>query len=714
MNSLRSFFPIFLVLTASAFAQTWTGTTSSDWSTPSNWSGGAVPTGNTIVNGNGTNAPVVGSANAAVSNLTLGSTSNSVVQLTVQNGFRFNSGNTYIGNTASASVNLTVTGTGSQLVANSLYPAYSGTGSLNITNGGKVTSTVGIVGFSANSNGSVTVDGSGSQWIDSGALAVGSSGSSLDTTSTGNGALTITNGGKVTNTNAFLGYHDTALGSVTVNGTGSQWNSSGFLTIGNSGGGILSIEAGGTVTSAGARITTPNSVATAGNQSSVSLTGTGSTWTNTDTLSIGGFGAVGSTLTLGAGTTVQSTGLITLANDPLYAATITQTGGTLAANGGLKFSTGTSIYHLQGGTLQVGGTDGIQASTGTYNFDLSGGTVKVAGSNLTTQVNGTLATGTTTTLDSNGFSGAWSGNLSGSGSLAKIGSGAFTLSGTNTYGGSTSITTGTLALGANTALPSSTALSVANGATLAVGTAYASAGSLTGAGAVTFNGGGLTVGSDNTDTLFSGTISGSGSLSKNGTGTLTLSGSNSYAHTTVASGKLIVAASVGNSAIGTGVFTVGPSATFAGSGNVAASLTTMQGTLLPGDAGVATLNFANSLTLAGTSILQLDLASAGNYDQLFIGGTFTTGGALSVSLLNGYDPVTGTSFHLFNTTNPIAGTFSSVSLPSLDAGLSWDTTSLYTSGTLAVTTSAVPEPATYGLLIGAIGLVAAIRRRIRS
>lgn len=577
--------------------------------------------------------------------------------------------------------------------------ADNGSVDFRIESGGTLNSSGGALGYATGSTATGTVTGSGSSWTVLG-LTAGYLGA---------GALTVSSGATVSDATLTLGLHPGSSGTVTITGAGSQLASADTMVVGGRGTGTVAIESGGKLISTGASIT--SNLAPPGVQSAVTLTGSGSDWTNNGTLSLNGRGAQ---ITVGTGTTLTSSGLITLARQFTDSATITQTGGTLAANGGLKFSTGTSIYHLQGGTLQVGGTDGIQASTGTYNFDLSGGTVKVTGSNLTTQVNATLATGTTTTLDSNGFSGTWSGNLSGLGSLAKIGSGTFTLSGTNTYGGTTSITTGTLALGADTALPSTTAISVASGATLAVGTAYASAGSLTGAGAVTFNGGGLTVGSDNTDTLFSGTLSGSGSLSKNGTGTLTLSGSNSYAHTTVASGKLIVAASGGNSAIGTGVLTVGPSATFAGSGNVAASLTTMQGTLLPGDTGVGALNFANSLTLAGTSLLQLDLASGSSYDQLFIGGTFTAGGALSVSLLNSFDPVTGASFHLFNTSNPITGTFSSVSLPSLDAGLSWDTSSLYTNGTLAVTTTAVPEPATYGLLIGAIGLVAAIRRRIRS
>lgn len=709
MSQLR-LFPVFLALTASAFAQTWTGTTSSDWSTGANWSTGSVPTGSVIINSNGTNAPVVGTANASVSNLTLGSTTNSTVLLGIQNGFRLSSGNTYVGNTSSANITLNVTGTNSTLAASSLYASYSGTGALNVTSGAKVTSSSGYIGFSANSNGTVTIDGTGSQWTDSGKLDIGGSSYFLDTTATGTGTFTISNGGKVTNTTGTLGYQSGALGTVNVTGTGSQWLSSGLLTIGSNGRGVLNISNGGTVTSTGARIWSLGSNAT---QSSASLTGTGSSWTNTGTLTILGYGGgAGATFTLGTGASFSSSGLITLGGGSASgAATITQTGGTLTASGGLTFGTGTTTYHLQGGTLQIGGTNGIQA-TGTYTFDLSGGTIQVTGSNLTTSVNATLANATTTTFDTNSLNATWSGVLSGSGSFTKSGTGTLTLSGNNTYSGTTGVNTGTLALGNDNALSTSTALHIGNSGTLAVGTSYAQAGSLSGSGAVTFNGGALTIGADNTDTAFSGSLSGPGTFGKVGTGTLTLSGTGAETSTIIAGGKVILANTSGQSAVGTNALSVGTTGTLAGTGLVSSSTSMIQGVLAPGDSTVGSLTFTNALTLANTAILQLNLASASSYDQLILGGTFTAGGTLSVDLLNGYTPTAGATFQLFDLTNPITGTFGTLNLATLDTGLSWDTSQLYSTGTLAVTTSAVPEPATYALLIGVATLgVVAVRRR---
>lgn len=118
--------------------------------------------------------------------------------------------------------------------------------------------------------------------------------------------------------------------------------------------------------------------------------------------------------------------------------------------------------------------------------------------------------------------------------LVKSGSGTLTLSGTNTYTGGTFINAGTLTTSNATALGSNSAVTLANvaGATLNITAANISIGSLAGGGA---SGGNvilearLTVGGDNTNTAYAGSISGfNGSLFKVGSGTLTLSGNNTY------------------------------------------------------------------------------------------------------------------------------------------------------------------------------------------
>ena len=75
-------------------------------------------------------------------------------------------------------------------------------------------------------------------------------------------------------------------------------------------------------------------------------------------------------------------------------------------------------------------------------------------------------------------------------------------------------------------------------------------GSLAGAGSVTLGAATLTTGSDNTSTTFSGTISGTGGLTKIGAGTLVLTGNNPYSGATaVNGGRLTVNGAIPNSTL---------------------------------------------------------------------------------------------------------------------------------------------------------------------
>ena len=110
----------------------------------------------------------------------------------------------------------------------------------------------GSVGQSAGSNGTVTVTGPGSSWINgpSGGLNIGSFGT---------GTLTIANGGMVINITAFtanIGNGAGSQGTVTVTGAGSTWSNSSGVNIGNLGTGTLTIADGGTVTSGPVMIAT--------------------------------------------------------------------------------------------------------------------------------------------------------------------------------------------------------------------------------------------------------------------------------------------------------------------------------------------------------------------------------------------------------------------------------------------------------------------------
>ncbi len=138
-------------------------------------------------------------------------------------------------------------------------------------------------------------------------------------------------------------------------------------------------------------------------------------------------------------------------------------------------------------------------------------------------------------------------NISGTnGSINKTGDGILTLSGDNTYSGGTTVSAGTLLLDNSSALGSTLAnMTVVSGALLNLNGYSVTLGSLSGQGTVSVPGGQITVGANNSSTIFSGTISGSGQLTKTGAGILTLSGGNTYTGTTTISGGTLQVGSGG-------------------------------------------------------------------------------------------------------------------------------------------------------------------------
>jgi hypothetical protein len=132
-------------------------------------------------------------------------------------------------------------------------------------------------------------------------------------------------------------------------------------------------------------------------------------------------------------------------------------------------------------------------------------------------------------------------------------------------------------------------------------------------------------------------------------------------------------------------------------GIVTFDLTDQGGTLAPGYrtnavtivnatptalSSIGATHVMGNLTLQSGSV-QIEMASASSYDQVAADGLLSFGGALQVSLLNGFSPTANTKFSVFDWNNS-AGKFSSITLPTLGSGLSWSTAALYTSGALIV------------------------------
>jgi autotransporter-associated beta strand protein len=147
--------------------------------------------------------------------------------------------------------------------------------------------------------------------------------------------------------------------------------------------------------------------------------------------------------------------------------------------------------------------------------------------------------GATLTVGSDNSSTTFAGTIYGNGSVTKVGSGVLALSGADAHNGTTSVADGTLQAGAIDALSASSTYTVDSVATLDIDGFGQTIGSLSGGGEITNSSATpatLSVGGDNTNTLFSGTIENGGSqlsLDKTGSGTLTFTGPNIYTGPTV-------------------------------------------------------------------------------------------------------------------------------------------------------------------------------------
>ena len=156
------------------------------------------------------------------------------------------------------------------------YVSYYSVGTMDITAGGTVSSRNGYIGYQNGSDGTVTVDGAGSTWANSGRLYLGREWY-------GTGALNITDGGVVSNTDGYIGYESYSFGTVTVDGVGSRWASSGELQVGRDGDAEMLITNGGWVSCVDGFIGEGHSLPGA-----VTVNGVGSRWTNSDDLRVDG------------------------------------------------------------------------------------------------------------------------------------------------------------------------------------------------------------------------------------------------------------------------------------------------------------------------------------------------------------------------------------------------------------------------------------------
>jgi len=173
--------------------------------------------------------------------------------------------------------------------------------------------------------------------------------------------------------------------------------------------------------------------------------------------------------------------------------------------------------------------------------------------------------------------------------------------------------------------------------------------------------------------------SGAVTLIKTGTGTLILAGANTHGSTVVSNGILQVDGSLPASAL-----TVTTNGTLTGNGTIGGATTVQMGaTLAPGTNGIGALTVSNTLTLAGTTRMELSkLVSTLANDLVRCSGTVNFGGSLMLTNIGSSALVVSNKFTLFSG-GARSGTFTNITWPALTAGLGW-TNKLWLDGSIEV------------------------------
>ncbi len=500
-------------------------------------------------------------------------------------------------------------------------------------NGGTTTIATGAaleVSSGVNANEPISVTGNG----------VGSAGAihNVNGANTLSGAVTLTGATTVaTDTGTTLNL----TGNITGAGYGLTVNGAGNLTIGAAGTtGVIGLGTGGV---------TLNSTGTTTFAGTAANTYTGTTTVNSGTLVLG-----------------KSAG-------------ITSVNGNLIIGDGLGGAGTTIVQVATGAGAQINPNSAVTInSDGTLNLNGQTNTVaQLNASSNSAQV--ILGAGNTLTVggDAN-LNSTYAGTLSGSGSLAKAGSGALALSTASpSFTGTTAINAGIITVSANGALGTSgNTVTVATGANLQLtnnvtlnnainlngsgpssnGAVEATAGTNTLSGAITLqsnshiqadvgavlnltgnvNLGAFNLevdGNGNSTILTPGVISGvGGSLTMDGTGTLALSGANTYSGATTINGGTLEARSAGALGVnGTTTTAAAGGATLAL--NNAAGMTIANENLTLNGAGVggngALRNVAGANTWSGTVALASSSSIGVDASTLTISGVISGANSLT-------------------------------------------------------------------------------------
>jgi T5SS/PEP-CTERM-associated repeat protein/autotransporter-associated beta strand protein len=394
---------------AQAQVRTWVGSFVGAWDNSARWNPGFEPTAadDAFINNGGT--ALVATGNDTARSLTLGGPAGSGTVTIIAPGVLTVINSIILGPSTGSLGTLNISG-GGRATAVNLAVGESGVGILAIQTGGTLTDSGGFVGDLPGSRGTVTISGAGSTWTNTGTIQVGG---------LGTGTLTIENGGTVNSAGGgSIGLAAGSTGTVTVTGPGSIWNNNpgGGLNIGSFGTGTLTIANGGTVIN---NTAFPANVGNgAGSQGTVTVTGAGSTWSNSSAVNIGNFGA--GTLTVADGGIVTGPTVVIATN--------------AGAVGTLNIGASAGNPAAAPGTLMVPSL-AFGAGTGTLNFNHTSADYVFAPA------------------------------ISGNGTV-NVFAGTTILTAANSYSGTTNVNAGILRAGALNTFSPNSAVTIAGGGTL--------------------------------------------------------------------------------------------------------------------------------------------------------------------------------------------------------------------------------------------------------
>jgi uncharacterized protein with beta-barrel porin domain len=668
------------VVSAHAVSGTWVGGNAGDaneWVEPNNWSSAAVPnvtatftsTGvTTVANDNGivligqiqfvsgaqaytinVDNPFVVTAQGIINNSANPQTFNisSGNTLVFQNGSTASGGTGLVtfNNQSGSFINFQNTSTaGSATIVNSGILQFSNTSTAGTAH---VTNNVEMDFFDSTSAGNAVISNAAT-----GTLTINNTATAGAATITNNGTVQFNNSGTAGSANIT----NAATGTLTMNNTATA----GAATITNNG----TMQFNNSSTAGSANITNANGATlgffNASSAGSASITN-----------SVGGAMSFNDTSTAGNAAITNN-------------ATLAFNNASTAGNAGITNNAAATIAFngTSAGTATI-------ANAGTVNFNT---TATAAGAHITNNAGGTtqflnssMAGNATITNVVNGITQFFTTSTAGSATINN--NGGLTQFNNSSTAGTAVITTnsgggvffvGTSSGGQATFVTNAGGVFDMSGLT----SAGTTAGSIAGAGNYFLGSKTLTVGGNNLSTDVSGVISDGGlsggvggALTKVGTGTLTLSGINTYTGATTVNGGMLT---VDGSTVLSSLTTVNAGGTLGGSGTVG-NTAIAGGTLAPGSTGGSifgplTVQGNLSFTAASTYMIQVSPANAGRTNVMGVTGSATLGGAtVNAVFLPG--SFVDRQYTIVNATGGVSGTFNPAvvsNLANLQSTLSYD------------------------------------------